>query len=208
MFVLHPEEFRHFSLSDARRFVLFWRQFYRDSVKVFSSDTRIDYYAEIELGRPLTAENVRRLLRWKDAAYLTEVIMSGAKKGPNRRVDKVIEHVAALNAFRRGTLSETTFLKCATSIFPTGWIWRLFLFHIARPLDYPIVDQHVFRSYCWHTGDESEPGWEMYERYRRYFDSIVAAAGQTDESPLQMRKHADDALLAFGQFLKRYAPMA
>jgi hypothetical protein len=67
---------------------------------------------------------------------------------PNPRVVRVLNQLAAMNEFRRGTLSVDEFQEIAQSVFPHGIVWQSFLFHVTRPAEWPIADQHVFRSYA------------------------------------------------------------
>lgn len=68
MFILDPSRFSDFDLRNGREFVQYWQQYYRQRVTVFGANERINYFAEIDPTRPLTFENVRRLLRWIVAA--------------------------------------------------------------------------------------------------------------------------------------------
>jgi hypothetical protein len=207
MYVKNPDAFRDFDLHNAREFVQYWRRFYRERVTIFGDVKRISYFAEIDPTRPLTAENVRRLLRWKDPKFLTHLIVSGPNAQTlNPKVQRVTKGLSRINAFRSDAIDESTYLDWATSMFPSrdAWVWRLFLVHLARPLEYPIVDQHVLRAYKCHTRDDSALNWSTYARYREYVDKIVHGCIVSNESLLVRRKQTDDALFAFGQFLKRY----
>lgn len=158
MFILDPHGFRDCALGNAAHFVQYWRQFYRGGVTVFHSKEHIDYSAEMAPSQSLTAENVRRMLRWKDPKFLTEDIVSGPNKGQkNPKVAKIVNDLSRLNAFREGRCDEETFLAWASMMFPSSglWVWRVFLVHLARPFEYPIVDQHVLRVYGHHTGDRA-----------------------------------------------------
>jgi hypothetical protein len=109
MYILNPLEIARFNVADASRFVEFWSQFYDDSITVFESDEKIDYLAELNLGKDLTDENVRRLLRWKDETYLTQRILSGPNKGiDNPRVIRVLGHLGSINQFRNTKSQKTT----------------------------------------------------------------------------------------------------
>lgn len=207
MFIQNPDLFNNFDISNAREFVQYWRQFYHERVTIFGATERIDYFAEVDPTRPLTSENVRRLLRWKDPRLLTHLVGTGLNAGRlNARVERVTRHLARLNEFRAGTMDESGFMDWTASVFrdPCAWVWRIFLAHIARPAEYPIVDQHVLRAYQCHTGDSAALNWSTYQRYRDYFERIVAASSQSADSQLALRKQTDDALFAFGQFLKVY----
>jgi hypothetical protein len=206
MYTLNLLEIAKFDLANANTFVTFWSQFYEDFTTVFGSEDRIDYSTELNLGRDLTEENVRRLLRWKDPMYLTQTILSGPNKGSdNPRVLRVLENLRSINHFRSGTITEEEARGIAKRIFPNGPIWQVFLLHIARPHTYPIADKNVFRTCSLHTGTEIKESWAGYRSYRDYFDKIASAMGISQTiANLSQLKQIDNALMVFGQFLRSY----
>ena len=206
MYTLDPLEIAKFDLANANAFVTFWHQFYEDSTTAFGSDDRIDYQNELNLGRDLTEENVRRLLRWKDPTYLTQTILSGPNKGSdNPRVLRVLEHLSSINQFRSGTITEEDARAIGERIFPNGIIWQVFLLHIARPHTYPIADKNVFRTCSLHTGTQIKENWAGYRSYRDYFDRIATTMGISQTvANLPQLKQIDNALMVFGQFLRSY----
>jgi hypothetical protein len=206
MFTLDPDQIAEFRMERAHAFVAFWRQFYNYRVTVLDESALIDYHAELNVGRELTDENVRRLLRWKDPHQLTHRIISGPNAGhDNPRVLKVLRHLDALNGFRRGGVSEDEIRRTVAGIFPNGIVFQVFLVHIAAPHVYPIADQHVFRACSLHTRQAIQHTWDGYLFYRRYFNGIAEATGvQCAPASLPDLKKIDAALMAFGQFLKSY----
>ena len=193
-------------MADASRFVEFWSQFYDDSITVFESDEKIDYLAELNLGKDLTDENVRRLLRWKDETYLTQRILSGPNKGiDNPRVIRVLGHLGSINQFRNDKITEDDARSIVGQVFPNGPIWQAFLLHIAKPHEYPIADKNVFRACSLHTGVQIAENWGGYGSYRDYFGGIAATMGisRTIDSVPHL-KRIDNALMVFGQFLRSY----
>lgn len=209
MFILAHEQFSEFRLDGARAFVECWGKYYRGTVNHVGGVTPIDYLQELNLGLELGVENVRRLLRWKDPTYLTDPLRHGSDdESPNLNVGRVLARLNALNAFRRCETSEDEFLNVVGSVFPQGLVWQIFLFHIAKPVEYPIADQHVFRAYGLHSGRRRPTTWREYLHYKTYFEKLVHAY-HADASPdvhslVNIRKNLDGALMAFGQFLKRY----
>lgn len=197
-----------FDLAKAAEFVEFWSQFYDYRVTVFRSDQEIDYFSELNTGNDLTEENVRRLLRWKDARMLSERIDSGQKKGQeNSRVTKVLAILSTINKFRNDQGRNDELLQKLKGIFPGGVVWGAFLVHIAKPHAYPIADQNVFRVCALHVGLEDESSWEGYNRYRDYFSGIARTMGIAETiGNLRELKRIDNALFIFGQFLKAYHP--
>ena len=216
MFILNPDEFEDFNLELAGEFIDFWSQYYKNEVKEFGGDGMIRYPDELNIGNELTTQNVKKLLRWKDHRFLTEIKISGSDKGKeNPRVTKVIRHLDDINDFRLGNTDEDGFQKVTMEIFPDRFIWRIFLFHIAKPFVYPIGDQHVFRSYSKQTGNHPPETWDEYkEGYIEYFFEICRNAGIIEDIPdgsevrigdiIRKMKRVDNALFEFGKFLNAY----
>jgi hypothetical protein len=211
MYILSPDDMAEFDLANASRFVKFWSQFYNYHVTVFETKTEIDYFSELNLGNDLTAENVRRLLRWKDPRLLTERILTGPNEGQdNPRVAPVLNCLGTINQFRNDQIGDDDMRHAAAEVFPHGIVWRAFLLHIAKPHSCPIADQNVFRAWSLHTGRRDEQTWETYAAYCQYFWHVAEAVGasqapQTIENLCQL-KRIDNALFVFGKFLKAYHP--
>lgn len=217
MFVLDKNKFGDSDLANAKEFIEFWSNYYHYEVKVFGSEDNISYLDELNLKNDLTKENVKRLLRWKDPHMLTEDILSGPNKGrKNDRVMRVLNKLKSLNHFRYGRIDENSFLKIVEDIFPYGLIWSVFLFHIARPYQFPIADQNVFRAFSIQTNSEIPEDWEGYKEYKKFFFNVAKSAGVIDRQPrgnennlseiVSALKRVDNALFIFGQCLrsKRY----
>lgn len=210
MFFLNLERFTDFNADELNQFVNCWASYYRYSVKKMTlsgkvSDEEIDYFSEINFNNDLTQENVINLLRWKDPKYLSNHILSGPNEGSsNDRVDRVVDKLSELNQFRRSEITSDDFKKITSQFFPNGIIWEIFIFHICKPLSYPIADQHVFRSYHYHNNCQLNDGWEKYEKYRKYFHGMFKMMPETIGDELHRRKKLDNALMAYGQFLKKY----
>jgi len=206
MFILDSNALAENALHNAEAFVTFWSQFYGSEVRILGGPERIDYLAELSLGQDLTCENCRRLLRWKDARYLTHVILNGPNKDkPNPRVQRVLDVLPVMNQFRRGQCAEDEFLRQTRKVFPNGFVWRVFLFHIAQPHAYPIADQHVFRAFRLHCHEQGQTNWEFYQRYRAYFREIAEACDvRLELTDVPKLKRIDAALMAFGRFLGEY----
>jgi len=216
MFILNVKQFGEFDFTRAKQFVDYWsKQYSYDSVKAFDSDEVINYIDELNLGNNLSEQNVKRLLRWKDPRMLTEKILSGPRKGSeNKKVLKVIEKREQINKFRRGEIGVNDFKNETKKIFPNGFVWRIFLFHIARPFEYPIADQNVFRVFSTQKLTKTPEDWDGYQQYRDYFFQIATSSGIIVKKPkgheldikeiVKRLKRVDDALFAFGQFLSSY----
>jgi antitoxin (DNA-binding transcriptional repressor) of toxin-antitoxin stability system len=215
VFVPERDTVEEFRSEQAGEFVRYWSPFYQYDVKLFGSpESNINYHDELNicdgvLG-DLTKENVRRLLRWKDPHILTQEILTGPKKGTeNPRVSRVLHRLDDINRFRRGEITEVEIRDVADSLFSSGIgiVFRAFLLHIARPHIYPIADQHVFRACALHTKKPANwkpNSWKAYEEYRNYFHGIADAMRiERTTSNIENLKKIDNALWAFGKFLKR-----
>lgn len=216
MFILNVKQFEEFDLYRAKQFVDYWsNKCQNDSVKAFNSTEVIDYVEELNLGSNLSEQNIKRLLRWKDPRRLTEKILSGPDEGKdNKKVLKVIENIDWFNKFRQGKIGEEEFKIKTKVIFPNGFVWQIFLFHIARPFEFPIADQNVFRAFSTQQHTMEPIDWGGYKDYIDYFFQIAKSSGISVEKPkghesdlkeiVKKLKNVDNALFAFGQFLRSY----
>ena len=186
---------------NARQFVDFWSKYYSDQVK-----DETDYFPELNISNDLTKENVRKLLRWKDAYRFTDPIRSGPNAGKsNPKVAKVLACRGDINHFRNSPSTENDIRHTAEEMFKSGIVMRAFVLHISKPHTYPIADQHVFRAWSLHTRKKEDQTWDTYEAYCNYFGQITEALRVTRTSEnIRELKRIDTALLAFGQFLNTY----
>lgn len=209
MYTLDPKQFSQYDLTKTREFVNFWEKYYKYKIKTFDETEEIDYIVELNVNQNLTEENIRRLLRWKDPTRLTHVKKSDPNKNlENPKVMKVLSNIDAINNFRADKITEDEFLLIANDIFPQGPIYRIFLLHICKPHKYPIADQHVFRAYSYQKGCSLEESWEKYLSYKSYFFEIADACKikkhEESKEYVAELKRIDNALMSFGQFLKKY----
>lgn len=82
-------------------------------------------------------------------------------------------------------------------------IWKLFLLHIMNPSEFPIFDQHVYRSFQFFRKGviEEIPTYSKtkYQLYKtEYFDWFNQLKNDFNEVPKQM----DESFFSFGQMLK------
>jgi hypothetical protein len=210
VYTLNEKGVMSFDARKARAFVYFWGRYYRYRVKVLGSRKDIDYFAELNPGGNLTAQNLTRLLRWKDPHHLTDKILSGPNKGKkNKMVEAALDSLKVLNMFRRDSISENETLTALANVFESGVVFRVFMLHVAKPHVFPIADQHIFRAYGVHKGVNAGDSWATYQGYRSYF-SEIALSMEVTESLARIRdlKRIDNALMTFGRFLKEYSSQA
>jgi hypothetical protein len=203
MFILDQLSFANNEFGNIDSFVNNWSRFYNET----PGDTNgnpINYLDELNLNADLTIGNIQRLLRWKSPRHLTHENQEGEQ---NEKVQRVIQGIGTINSFRRGEVTEGDFLGFTANVFQNGFVYRAFLFHIARPADYPIWDQHVARVHALLTHRENSVNWQHYTDYRVWFTILKTALNISDELTLEnigSTKRLDDALMAYGQFLAKY----
>ena len=211
MFVLDTKKCTDFDLAKAEEFVGFWANYYSSKTKIHESNEVISYIKELNLRNELTRENVARLLRWKDPRMLT-----GKTHKSLVMVNHVLDKLEYINLFRfrKDKIDEAKFLKNVKAIFPNGFIWRVFLFHIARPYEFPIADRNVFLSFSILTNNEIPKDLEGYKNYKAFFFNISKSAGFIKTPPTGNEsnickivadlKKVDNALFVFGKFINAY----
>jgi hypothetical protein len=167
-------------------FVSTWGKCYDDSDK--------DCY-EKNLNRHglMTADNIQLLFEWKNNMRLAP------KK--QKIADAVKAKLQTLNDFRRvPNVTEAefdSFWKFTCSIIDSGIVYRIFLAHISRPDDFPMVDQHVLRAWNFLIKSkvkEPEQTPDNYLKYREFVKEMSRQSGKTF-------REIDKALMPFGQFL-------
>jgi hypothetical protein len=216
MFILDIKQFEEFDLNRVKQFVNYWSKHYsNDTLKAFDGNEVIHYINELNLGNNLTEQNIKRLLRWKSPRRLTEKILSGPNEGNNnKKVLSVIKKTDSINKFRQSKINYIDYKTETEKIFPSGFVWQIFLFHISRPFEYPIADQNVFRAFSTQKHTAIPEDWVGYTHYIDYFFQIAISSGIIAEKPkghepnikeiVKRLKKVDNALFAFGQFLSSY----
>ena len=212
MFVLDINKFTDSDLANAKEFVSFWSNYYSSTTRIYKTEERISYIKELNLCNDLTCDNVTKLLRWKDPRMLTE---ANPLNPSNPRVKSVLQKVDDINSFRRSENNETKFRNIVQGIFPKGFIWPVFLLHIARPYEFPIADRNVFTSFSILTNNEIPEDWKGYKNYKDFFFKVAKSAGFITKPPtgnesniytiVAALKKVDDALFVFGKFLNIYS---
>ncbi len=216
MYLFQRSDFRIVDTTQVVQFVECWERYYRGDIRLSDSEKVINYFIELNLGHDLTEQNLIRLLRWKDQRMLTHPkkpkdTSVGAPDEPNPRVMRVLEEIKSINGFRKGDVTELDFKKVTKRVFRSGIVWQLFLFHIARPHQWPIADQHVFRVYSALYGAATPKSIENFRAYVQCFNNLavmfrneLCVNDQDLTSVVEANKRLDNALMAFGQFLSAY----
>lgn len=213
MYTLNKNAFGLVDTNQIQQFVRFWEHYYRDNVNLPKSKTRINYLDELNLESELSEQNIIRLLRWKDQRMLTHPkIGDDSAQKPNPRVQRVLEKLEEINKFRAGLRSAKNFEDTTNKIFPNGFIWQLFLFHIARPGQWPIADKNVFLAYeklfKKMKPDNIKSFQQSYSKefqvLAKKFRNYIKVDDTNIRALVNSNKRLDNAFFAFGQFLNKY----
>jgi hypothetical protein len=175
----------------SKEFVEFWKKFF--DVKRYPDDM---YHTNLNLGKDISQANLVVLLEWKFAFLQSEK----RKETVGRWAALYIANLSWLNELRRlkefdDGLFDRSLEKAVEKI--SSIPMAVFLLHIARPAEVPIVDQHVMRAWAFILqGKISDPSKTIEEckEYRQFFYEFCkkSESGARD---------VDKALMAFGNFL-------
>lgn len=175
---------------DWNKFIGYWSCFYNERKY---PDSTI-YFPNVIVDE-LNDRNLMNLLEWKNGSPLSE------KK--NAVLKKAVDRLEQINSFKKKDKIEkkdiTNFFKFTNEI-TNGFVWRIFIVHIARPKELPMIDRFVFTAYkFFKTGNiiffsDNDKNINEYFDYCEFFNSIIRKS-KTDFRSL------DKALMAFGQFL-------
>lgn len=165
-------------------FIKIWAQFYDNSGH---PDEKF-YFPYIN---NLSKDNfLDKLWRWKMGVHFKN-------KNSQKALKLMKENIEDIRDFRKSNVTFDKLYKFSEKIFKNGIVYRIFLVHICKPNDYPIFDQHVFRTFIFlKTGRiiDFPRGIQDYLDYRKFVLKIH------EDYSLNLR-NADKAFMAFGQFL-------
>lgn len=169
-------------VADLKGFVECWSSFYN-----YSSES---YYVPIVGKKRFSKDDLSKLFEWKNGGKL-------AKK-KQKAFDSIIAKIDRINTLKANFCFDT-FLKEFS--FVKGMIWKMFLLHVIQPDSYPIFDQHVYRAYLFiaknqraEIPDNKHKQDVYFKEYAPFFNELVSKGVS--------RKKLDEALWAFGKFLK------
>ncbi len=183
-----------FKIANMREFIQFWQGYYSEG-----KYPEKDYLYHLKKDGTLTPEDLLYLLEWKNANPLSQkkqLIFENAKQN----LDKLMKY-RKLNRFKADHVHELYSL--VSEIVRAGLIWKIFLMHLARPDEFPIFDQHVYRAYFFLKSAEITDRTftkDDINLYREYFSYVTKLRNETS---LDLRT-IDKGLFAFGRFLKEH----
>ncbi len=130
---------------------------------------------------------LKRFFEWKDAIKV--------------RWEAKLDAISEENWKRIGNDSSIP------EIWENGAVYNVFLLHVATRGDRPLIDQHVWRGYCYLTRREKRCEFPTYQasaakcylEYEAWFQTVI-------DSGIKARR-LDKALMAFGQFCSSFAKL-
>lgn len=180
--------------ASLNEFVSFWSSIYgAPSVELL--------YNDCIHKKQFSEDDVVQLYVWKNGT-----VLSGPKKESLEK--NILFKISVINELKKN-YNEETF---QANFKDVSTIWKIFLKHIISPEQFPIFDQHVFRS-CWYltTGEIKEiedvltdaipnslKEWAKEDIYTTKYLPFIR---QFSEGDVPLKK-IDEALMAFGRFLK------
>lgn len=162
----------------------------------------LNLYYQVINSKEFTVKEIKDILCWKLAGKRKyEQLPKSHRKLINRAIEKLMD----INNFKNGRLSESDFDKVAKYISPTGHIIRLFLFHISKPKEYALFDQHTFRAFYYFETGKIHKGSITFAKVRKYYDRYSSFFRELCEEfkGKHKPKDIDNALMAYGKELKK-----
>jgi hypothetical protein len=174
-------------------FIKFWSQFYNDPKNL----DRKYYFPHIfPINRSLNPNDLEKLFEWKNGMPL-----SGNKK---KALKLAIKRLDEINNFRRLDRISKKDIKLffkfvSENIIRSGIVWRIFVLHIARPKELPMIDRFNFKAIEFlktHKNKQinNSQSIEEYLQFKKTFNNLVVKSSQN-------YREVDKALMVFGQFL-------
>jgi hypothetical protein len=170
-----------------QKFIKFWSQFYNDSQNL---DEKLYYPYISDEGFLKKDDFLKNLWRWKMQVHYNN-------KSNQRALKLMEENKEIIRSFRNSRSSFDDLYNFSGKIFRSGIIYSIFLFHICKPSEYPIFDQHVFRAFTFIAKKEIIKDTKDIKNYWEYRDFVFCIHRKCKIS----LRDIDKGLMAFGQFL-------
>lgn len=200
--------------SELVTFIEFWKEAYEGDNYDWN-----DYLTFIAINKPLSKEYVLRACqwkkgrKWKDGVYPENFGKNWSEYIKAWMNEPTLDYLE--NVKKNGEIVETLFKKFEELGTFSSIRMQSFIAHTVRPFDFPILDENVWRSFVYLTkaGLSNKLNYTIkdYLDYKKFFDSLVEEYEKdfdkrtaSFDDRLRKRKDIDDALMAFGQFLKVY----
>jgi hypothetical protein len=166
-----------------------------DSCSQLFNYPQVEEYQQILQLDRWTPNDLERLFVWKN----NNMTLSGKKNVVYKKL--ILPHLRKINELR--TKFDIAVFDSLFQHVPA--IWRIFLLHCIHP-PYPIFDQHVYRAYLFFQGEKIHPlPYSQAGRMKIYRGEFLPFfKGLKTACPRRSAKQIDNALWAFGKFLKEH----
>ena len=164
-------------------FVNFWIKHYDWNRKGYKEN----------IGKELTEKRAIELFLWKD-------------RFAARRIDQIKQDFLNSNHPIPNSASDTVGLEKYFSKYPKSTVYPVFWLHCNHPSEFPIIDQHAYRAMIFIKTGKKFNKFYNYEPAQRKFQQsyiydYIPFIDNFGKIPI---REVDMALMAFGQFLKKY----
>jgi hypothetical protein len=171
--------------TDLPKFIDFWSRLYRYPQE--------NLYNSTIAKSQFDADDLQNLFKWKNGMDLSKKKQHSLDRKIKFKI-KLINNMKLQPDFElEQFLSEFNHLTA---------VWKIFLLHIIKPLQYPIYDQHINRAYNFVHGLEyrhiSASSMTCKSKEEFYFNTYLGFIGSQGNINL---KKIDEAFFALGQFL-------
>lgn len=165
-------------------FVQFWSGFYNYRLE--------HHYSERISKDKFTGDDITKLFEWKNGGRLSQ------KKQAS--LETIINKLAIINELK-SNFCLSTFRREFSKL---SAIWKIYLLHVIAPQSYPIFDQHVCRAFYFLSENQvKEIPSNNVAKENLYFKEYVKFFNRLSNKNKEVsRKKIDEALWAFGKFLK------
>jgi len=189
---------------DPLTFQQFWEMV---TTKIEKLNEQVRYSNNINLNEDLTDKNLKELLTWKQQHFVKKYW---------KTLVELKEHI---NNFRHREILDRfgpEFIEFYNRIAPIsteGPIIIFFIIHIAKPLMYPIIDQHVIRAFRFvkkgiirsvsnlKKEDLEENEFALLKLYIQFFMKMIAEC-RFPVDDIKSHQNVDRALWSCGKYLK------
>jgi len=172
-----------YSPVDLKEFISVWSSFYNYS--------REELYVSRINKKQFTKNDLISLFEWKNGSRLA--------KNKEKALRPIIAKIDDINRLKTD-FSLDDFLEQFK--FVRGLIWKTYLLHIIFPEKYPIFDQNVYRAYFYIVRNcRAEMPIDNKKKEEFYFSEYIDFFNKLVKEGVSKKK-LDEALWAFGKFLK------
>lgn len=174
--------------NDIEQFIEFWSKLYH-----YPKD---HLYRESIFKNAFETDDLKKLFEWKNGMPLEG---SGIKEKSLNQNILAKDKITKINSFKNQ--SQIDLSDFLIEFEKLSAVWKIFLLHIIKPLEYPIYDQNIHRAFYFiHSRDWDVINEKMSNKKKEefYFTEYLQFIKSLKYNNY---KKIDEAFFAFGQFL-------